>query len=221
MIANSQQVIETIIAQGMLPLYYNADETVSVQILKAVYRGGVKAIEYTNRGDAALSNFKKLVAVRNAEMPGLLLGVGTVKNMNDVQAYIDAGADFLVSPGYVQAIADYAVPNDIFYAPGCMTPSEIIAAENSGIKFIKLFPGDILGPKYLSNIKPVFPKLYFMPTGGVDTSKENIEGWFKAGVCAVGMGSKLISKQLMDDKNFEQIENKTKEVLNTIQSIKG
>lgn len=216
----SQQVIDTVIEQGMLPLYYNADETVSVEILRAVYRAGVKAIEYTNRGEAALSNFKKLVEIRNAEMQGLLLGVGTVKNMEHVNNYMSAGADFLVSPGYVPEIAAYAVANDIFYAPGCMTPSEIIAAENAGITFIKLFPGDVLGPKYLSNIKPVFPNLYFMPTGGVDTTKENIEGWFKAGVCAVGMGSKLISKQLMESRDYLTIENMSKEVLQTIQSIK-
>lgn len=218
--SNQQQAIDAIIEQGMLPLYFNADETVSVDILRAVYRAGVKAIEYTNRGASALSNFKKLVEVRNAEMPGLLMGVGTVKNMDHVKNYMDAGADFLVSPGFVPEIAAYAVANDIFYAPGCMTPSEIIAAENAGIKFIKLFPGDILGPKYLSNIKPVFPNLLFMPTGGVDTTTESIEGWFKAGVCAVGMGSKLISKQLMDDKDYDAIEKITKSTFATINAVK-
>lgn len=204
----------------MLPLYYNADETVSVEILRAVYKAGIKAIEYTNRGEAALKNFKKLVEVRNAEMPGLLIGIGTVKNKEDVNKYLQAGADFLVSPGFVPEIAEYAVAHDIFYAPGCMTPSEIIAAENAGIKFIKLFPGDILGAKYLSNIKPVFPKLHFMPTGGVDVTEGSIKNWFDAGVCAVGMGSKLISKQLMDAKDYITIEQNTKNVLQIIQSIK-
>lgn len=217
---NTQKVIDTIIAQGILPLYYHADETVSVEILRAVYRAGIKAIEYTNRGEAARSNFEKLVEVRNAEMPGLLIGIGTVKNKEDMNLYLKAGADFFVSPGYVAEIAEYTVANDIFYAPGCMTPSEIIAAENAGIRFIKLFPGDVLGPKYLSNIKPVFPKLYFMPTGGVNTSKESIEAWFKAGVCAVGMGSKLISKQLMENKDYLTIEDMARQVLQTIQSIK-
>jgi len=214
------QVIDVITGQGILPLYFNADEEVSVEILRAVYRAGIKAIEYTNRGDAALANFKKLVEVKNVEMKELLLGVGTVKNLSQVKDYIDAGADFLVSPGFVKEIADYAVANNIFYAPGCMTPSEIIAAENAGVRFIKLFPGDMLGPKFLSTIKDIFPKLLFMPTGGVDTTKESIEGWFSAGVCAVGMGSKLISKQLMADRNYIEIENKTKAVLQIIQSIK-
>ncbi len=216
----SKQVTDAIIQQGMLPLYFNADETVSVEVLQAVYKAGVKAIEYTNRGEAALKNFTKLVQVRNAEMPGLLMGIGTIKNLQQAEEYLKAGADFLVSPGFVAEVASYAVSKDIFYAPGCMTPSEIIAAENAGIKFIKLFPGNMLGPEFLSGIKDIFPKLLFMPTGGVDTTKENIEGWFKAGVCAVGMGSKLISKKLMEQKDYLTIEKMTKEVLELIATIK-
>ncbi|MEO6314678.1 MAG: bifunctional 4-hydroxy-2-oxoglutarate aldolase/2-dehydro-3-deoxy-phosphogluconate aldolase [Chitinophagaceae bacterium] len=219
--SNITKTADIIIAQGMLPLYFNADEDVSVAVLKAIYKAGVKAVEYTNRGEAAFKNFKKLIEVRNAEMPGLLLGIGTVKNLQTAQDYIDAGADFLVSPGFVKEVADYASSKDIFYAPGCMTPTEIIAAENSGIKFIKLFPGNMLGPEYLSSIKDIFPKLLFMPTGGVDTTRENIAGWFKAGVCAVGMGSKLISKKLMEQKDYATIETETKKVMDTINSVKS
>jgi len=218
--SKTQQIADAIIKQGMLPLYFNSSEEVSLDVLKAIYRAGVKAVEYTNRGDAALANFKKMVALRNAEMPGLLLGVGTIKNMQHATDYMAAGADFLVSPGFVPDVAAYCVSNDIFYAPGCMTPSEIIAAENAGIKFIKLFPGNMLGPEFLTTIKDIFPKLLFMPTGGVDTTKENIEGWFKAGVCAVGMGSKLISKKLMEAKDYGTIETETKKVLELIGSIK-
>ena len=209
----TQQIKEAIVQQGMLPLYFNADETISLGVLKAIYSAGVKAVEYTNRGEAALKNFTKMVSVRNAEMPDMLLGIGTIKNLPQAKDYITAGADFLVSPGFVKEVADYAVTNDIFYAPGCMTPSEIIEAENAGIKFIKLFPGNMLGPEFLSGIKDIFPALLFMPTGGVDTTKENIESWFKAGVCAVGMGSKLISKKLMEAKEYATIEKDTKEVL--------
>jgi len=218
--SKTQQISDAIVKQGMLPLYFNSSEEVSLDVLKAIYRAGVKAVEYTNRGDAALANFKKMVALRNAEMPGLLLGVGTIKNMQHATDYLAAGADFLVSPGFVPDVAAYCVSNDIFYAPGCMTPSEIIAAENAGIKFIKLFPGNMLGPEFLTTIKDIFPKLLFMPTGGVDTTKENIEGWFKAGVCAVGMGSKLISKKLMETKDYGTIESETKKVLELIESIK-
>ena len=215
-----EKVTGVITEQGILPLYFNADETVSVEVLRAVFRAGIKAVEYTNRGDAALNNFKKMAEIRDTEMPGLLLGVGTIKNLPQAENYIKAGADFLVSPGFVKEVADYAVSKDIFYAPGCMTPSEIIAAENAGIKFIKLFPGNILGPEFLGSVKEIFPKLLFMPTGGVDTTKENIEAWFKAGVSAVGMGSKLISKKLMEAKDYASIEADTKKVLELIQTIK-
>ncbi len=218
--SNAQQVSDCIVQQGILPLYFNADETVSVDVLRAIGKAGIKAVEYTNRGEAALSNFKKMVEVRNAEMPDVLMGVGTIKNLQDAENYMAAGADFLVSPGFVKEVADYAVGKGIFYAPGCMTPSEIIAAENSGVKFIKLFPGNMLGPEFLSGINDIFPKLLFMPTGGVDTTRENIEGWYKAGVCAVGMGSKLISKKLMQDKDYATIESETKAVLELIQTIK-
>lgn len=218
--SKTQQITDVIVQQGILPLYFNPDETVSVEILRAIYRAGIKAVEYTNRGDEALNNFIKMTTVRNAEMPGLLLGVGTIKNLKDAKNYMAAGADFLVSPGFVKEVADYAAGKDIFYAPGCMTPSEIIAAENAGIRFIKLFPGNMLGTEFLTTIKDIFPKLLFMPTGGVDTTKENMEGWFKAGVCAVGMGSKLISKKLMEAKDYVTIEKATREVLAIIASIK-
>jgi 2-dehydro-3-deoxyphosphogluconate aldolase/(4S)-4-hydroxy-2-oxoglutarate aldolase len=215
-----EQVIATITGQGILPLYFNPDETVSIEVLRAIYRAGIKAVEYTNRGEAALSNFKKMVEVRNNEMKGLLLGVGTVKSLDDAKNYLGAGADFLVSPGFVAEVATYARDKNVFYAPGCMTPTEIIAAENAGIKFIKLFPGNMLGTEFLTSIKEIFPRLLFMPTGGVDTTKENIEGWFKAGVCAVGMGSKLISKKLMEQKDYATIEKATIDVLQVINAIK-
>jgi 2-dehydro-3-deoxyphosphogluconate aldolase / (4S)-4-hydroxy-2-oxoglutarate aldolase len=217
---DSNQVAKAIVEQGMLPLYFNADEQVSLDVLKAIYKAGVKAVEYTNRGEAALHNFGKMVALRNTEMPNLLLGVGTIKNMQQAKEYLAAGADFLISPGFVPDVAVHCVANNIFYAPGCMTPTEIIAAENAGIGFIKLFPGNMLGPEFLSGIKDIFPKLLFMPTGGVDTTKENIEGWYKAGVCAVGMGSKLISKTLMAAKDYETIESETRNVFALIQTIK-
>lgn len=213
-------VTKAILAQGILPLYFNADETVSVEVLRAIYRAGVKAVEYTNRGEAAFNNFQKLVEVRNAEMSDMLLGIGTIKTLDQAKSYVAAHADFLVSPGFVAEVASFAAEHGIFYAPGCMTPTEIIAAENAGVGFIKLFPGNLLGPEFVSTVKDVFPKLLFMPTGGVDSTKENIETWFKAGVCAVGMGSKLISKKLMESKDYATIEAETIKVLGLLQEIK-
>ena len=218
---NAQTVSDAIVSQGILPLYFNADENITIDILRSIYKAGIRAVEYTNRGEAALKNFTKMVEVRNAEMPDLLLGIGTIKNLEQAKDFEAVGADFFISPGFVPEVASYLVAKDLFYSPGCMTPSEIIAAENAGIKFIKLFPGNMLGPDFLSGIKDIFPKLLFMPTGGVDTTKENIQKWFDAGVSAVGMGSKLISKKLMADKNFAEIESETKKVLEVIQAVKN
>jgi 2-dehydro-3-deoxyphosphogluconate aldolase / (4S)-4-hydroxy-2-oxoglutarate aldolase len=217
---NSQQVSEAIVKQGILPLYFNADENITLEVLRAIYRAGIRAVEYTNRGEAALKNFAKMIALRNEEMPDLLLGIGTIKNLEQAKSFENIGADFYISPGFVSEIAHYLIAKDLFYSPGCMTPSEIIAAENAGVEFIKLFPGNMLGPGFLSGIKDIFPNLKFMPTGGVDTTKENIESWYNAGVSAVGMGSKLLSKNLMAAQDYTTIESETKKVLALIQSLK-
>ncbi len=215
------EISNLIVEQGILPLYFNADETVSVEVLKAIYKAGIRAVEYTNRGEAALRNFKVLVALRNSELPGLQLGIGTIKNLEQAQAYAEAGADFMVSPGFVKEVAEFTDTIDLLYAPGCMTPTEIITAENAGVKFIKLFPGNMLGPEFLSGIKDIFPNLLFMPTGGVDTTLESIASWYKAGVVAVGMGSKLISKKLMEQKDYATIEKATADVLAIIKQVQG
>ncbi len=215
-----QTVTNAIINQGILPLYYNADETVTLDILRSLYKAGIRAVEYTSRGESALSNFTKMIEIRNAEMPEMLLGIGTIKNLQQAEEYYRIGADFFISPGFVKEVAEFLISKDLLYSPGCMTPTEIIEAENAGVTFIKLFPGNALGTGFMNAIKDVFPNLKFMPTGGVDTTKESIESWFKAGVSAVGMGSKLVSKELMAAKDYSTIENETKKVLDIIQALK-
>nr|WP_315087971.1 bifunctional 4-hydroxy-2-oxoglutarate aldolase/2-dehydro-3-deoxy-phosphogluconate aldolase [uncultured Chryseobacterium sp.] len=215
-----QTVTNAIVNQGILPLYYNDDETVTINILKSLYKAGIRAVEYTSRGESALSNFKKMIEIRNAEMSEMLLGIGTIKNLQQAEEYYEIGADFFISPGFVAEVAAFLIPKDVLYSPGCMTPTEIITAEAAGVTFIKLFPGNALGAGFMSAIKDVFPNLKFMPTGGVDITKESTESWFKAGVSAVGMGSKLISKDLMAAKDYATIENETKKVLEIIQTLK-
>ena len=214
-------IIDLIPQQGILPLYFYKDTTVSIEVLKALYAAGIRAVEYTNRGEAALSNFKEMRKVCDAELPGMYLGIGTIKNGEMAQIFIDAGADYIICPGLVESVAAVADKNKTLWVPGCMTPSEIIKAETLGARMIKLFPGNILGPGFLSAIKEIFPGLLFMPTGGVELDRDNIASWFKAGVCAVGMGSKLITKQLLEAKDYAQIVTATKEVLAIIQSIKS
>ena len=215
-----QELLKLIPEQGILPLYFYKDTEVSLEVLRALYNAGIRAVEYTNRGEAALRNFKKMREVCDAELKGMYLGIGTIKNGSMAQTFIDAGADYIICPGLIEEVAEVADKNNMLWVPGCMTPTEIIRAETLGAKMIKLFPGNILGPEFMSAIKALFPGLLFMPTGGVDLDKENIAGWFKAGVCAVGMGSKLISKQLLEDKNYGKIEELTKQAMGIVKSLR-
>ncbi|AKP53407.1 bifunctional 4-hydroxy-2-oxoglutarate aldolase/2-dehydro-3-deoxy-phosphogluconate aldolase [Cyclobacterium amurskyense] len=217
----NETILKKITDQAILPLYFDADETVSLEVLKALYAAGIRLVEYTNRGEAALNNFTKMVALRNSEMPDLLLGIGTIKNAQMATTYIEAGADFIICPGLVEEVVEVADKHDMLWIPGCMTPSEIIRAENLGAKMIKLFPGDILGPKFMAGIKSLFPNLIFMPTGGVSLDKDNVEAWFKAGVSAVGMGSKLVSKQLLQEKNYSKIQEMAGQAIELVNEVKG
>lgn len=216
----NNQVIEAIEKQGLLPLYFHADTEVSHNILIALYNAGVRVVEYTNRGAAALENFKDLLQLRDKTMPGMLLGIGTIKNKKEAAIYHEAGADFLISPCFSAEIMDYINAHAITWIPGCMTPSEINQAEQNGLPFVKLFPGNVLTPGFMSAIKPVFPNMKFMPTGGVTLEEENLQNWFDAGVVAVGMGSKLISQELVSQKDYQTLEELTQKALALIQSIK-
>ena len=214
------KIMKLIPEQGLLPLFFYQDIEVSIEVMRALYAAGIRAVEYTNRGEAALKNFKKLRKLCDKELEGMYLGVGTIKNSDMAQQFIDEGADFIVSPGLVKDVAKLADQNDLLWIPGCMTPTEIIRAEQMGAQIIKLFPGNILGPSFLSAVKELFPDLLFMPTGGVEVTRENLQGWFKAGVCAVGMGSKLISKSVLEKREYTKITEMSNEALMMIREIR-
>ena len=215
------ELLKLIPEQGILPLYFNKDEETSIELLKALNNAGIRTVEYTNRGEAALNNFKKMRQFIDAELKDMYLGVGTIKDGNMAQTFIDAGADYIICPGLVDSVAEVADKYDMLWVPGCMTPSEIIKAETLGAKMVKLFPGNILGPGFMSAIKELFPNLKFMPTGGVELDRANIEGWFKSGVCAVGMGSKLVSKDVMENKKYAELTEATKQALEIIKAIRA
>jgi len=215
------EILRLIPEQGVLPLFFYKDPEVSIEVLKALYKAGIRTVEYTNRGEAALKNFAAMRKVCDTELAGMYLGVGTIKNAEAAQAFIDAGADYLISPGLVEDAVAVADRNNIIWVPGCMTPSEIIRAEQLGARLVKLFPGNILGPGFLSAIKELFPNLLFMPTGGVEAEKGNISGWFKAGVCAVGMGSKLITKSALETRDYAGITKATEEAIALINEVRA
>jgi len=214
------QMIDFVKSLGVLPLFYHQDANVCVEVVKALYQAGVRCVEFTNRGAAAFENFKIILENRKQYYPDLILAIGTIHTQQDAQKYIDAGADFLISPFFDQAVADTAYLHKKLWIPGCMTPTEIHIAEAAGCNLVKLFPGNVLGPGFVSAIKPLFPNMHFLVTGGVDTSKENLEAWFKAGVIGVGMGSKLITTAILDSKNYELIEKETSKLLSLVSSLK-
>jgi 2-dehydro-3-deoxyphosphogluconate aldolase / (4S)-4-hydroxy-2-oxoglutarate aldolase len=218
---DNQKIISAIIEQGMLPLYYHPDAATSLELAQTLYKAGVRVIEYTNRGDNAIDNFKLLVSERDKNMPGLLLGIGTIKTVQDANSFLHAGADFIICPVMIPAVAAVVHKAGKIWIPGCMTVTEIALAEEAGATLIKLFPGNVLGNAFVAAVKELFRGLLFMPTGGVDTTKENIEGWFKAGVSAVGMGSKLVSKEVMANKQYDWLIDETKKVLQLINSIRS
>jgi 2-dehydro-3-deoxyphosphogluconate aldolase/(4S)-4-hydroxy-2-oxoglutarate aldolase len=217
---NKQVILDSILKQGMLPLFFYEDTEVSVQVVRTLYKAGVRVMEYTNRAKEAFENFLVLKAAQETEMPDLYLGIGTVKTAEDAIKYVNAGADFIVAPTINPDVAEIANEHGGLWIPGCMTPTEIHLAQQHNAALIKIFPANVLGPGYISAVSDVFRGQLFMPTGGVELNKENISGWFKAGVCAVGMGSKLITKEILQNKLYDQLYTRTVDTLQMIQSAK-
>lgn len=205
-----------LLQQRLLPLFYHDDLQTSFSILEALYRAGIRLVEYVHRGPNALENFREMKQRAVSDMGGLQLGIGTIKNADQAQLYIDAGADFIVCPTTEPTVGRASDEAGLLWIPGCMTPTEIALAEESGARLVKIFPGNILGPGYISAIKDLFPGMMFMPTGGVEVDEENISSWFNAGVCAVGMGSKLVSSKLVQAQDFSGIESITRKALSLL-----
>lgn len=213
-------LLKLIREQGVLPLFYYSSGTVSVEVVRVLYKAGIRVLEYTNRGPVALENFKLLKQTFAQEAPDLVLGIGTIKTADEAKTFIDAGADFIVSPVMNPEVAEIANKAGLLWVPGCMTPTEIHTAQQFDASLIKIFPANILGPAFVSTIKELFPGQLFIPTGGVELNRDNILTWYKSGVCAVGMGSKLISNAILKDQLYDELYEKTKEALNLIKEVR-
>jgi len=211
-------VLNSILTQGMMPLFFYEDAEVSLQIIRTLYQGGIRLMEYTNRAKPAFENFKILRKAVDKEMPDLYLGIGTIKNVSEAEAFVDAGADFIVAPTINPEVGKVAHKHKLLWIPGCMTPTEIYAAQKHGAEIVKIFPANIVGSAFISAVKEIFPGLLFMPTGGVDLTPGNISGWFHAGACAVGMGSKLISKDVLDNRLYEKLYADTIKAMELVQA---
>ena len=210
------QVINKMMELRMVPLFYHSDFQVAKNILQACYNGGARLIEFTNRGDFAIEVFSKLIKFASKELPGMIVGIGSVTDSAAASQYMLQGANFVVTPVLREDIAVVCNRRKVLWIPGCGSLSEIAKAEEMGCEFIKLFPGNVYGPDFIKSVKAPQPWSSIMPTGGVSIEKSNLLGWFKGGADCVGLGSQLISKEVLINQDFKKLE---KNVLDTIQFI--
>jgi len=205
---------------GMIPLFFSNDLEVSKKVLKACYDGGARLMEFTARGDFAHEVFGELTKYAIKELPGMIMGVGSVTDAAAASLYMALGANFIVTPVLREDIAIACNRRKVLWSPGCGTLTEITKAEELGCEIVKLFPGDIYGPQFVKGIKGPQPWTSLMPTGGVAPNKENLTGWFNAGVTCVGMGSQLISGEIIKNKDYAKLEQDVKSAMALIKEIR-
>ena len=215
------EVIKVMEETGMVPLFYHADVDLAKQVLKACYDGGARLLEFTARGDFAHEVFGELVKYVVKNLPGMVMGVGSVTDAAVASRFMALGANFIVTPVLREDIAIVCNRRKVLWSPGCGTLTEIARAEELGCEIVKLFPGDIYGPNFVKGIKGPQPWTSIMPTGGVSPDKENLSEWFGAGVTCVGMGSKLIKKDAQGNFDLEKIQSLVQNSIDLIQEIKG
>lgn len=202
---SQEATINQVLKYPVVPVFYNADYEVSKNVASACYAGGIRIFEFTNRGKNALEIFTKLKE-EFKQKEDFVFGAGTIMTDREAQAFIDAGASFIVSPCFVESVADTCYQYKIPYMPGCMTVKEIHIAMQAGCEVLKVFPGEVLGMPFVKAVKAVFPTAKLMVTGGVSPTKDSMVSWFQAGVSAVGMGSQLFKKDWIESGNYQAIE---------------
>ena len=218
---NKMQVLDAIVSTGMVPVYYNKDVEIAKQVVKACYEGGVRAFEFTNRGDFAHEVFAELIKFAAKECPDLVLGVGSIVDAGTASLYLQLGANFIVGPLFNPEIAKVCNRRLVPYTPGCGSVSEIGFAQEVGCDLCKIFPaGNVGGPSFVKNIKAPMPWSMIMATGAVEPTEENLSAWFKAGVTCVGMGSKLFPKEMIAAGNWEAISSLCRDALATIKKYR-
>ncbi|HTH55010.1 MAG TPA: bifunctional 4-hydroxy-2-oxoglutarate aldolase/2-dehydro-3-deoxy-phosphogluconate aldolase [Cyclobacteriaceae bacterium] len=202
---SGDDILNKINRSRIIPVFYHKDVEVAKSVLEACYQGGLRVFEFTNRGENAHDVFLELKKY-SQKFPDALLGIGTIIDTAAAELFITAEADFIVSPILNLEVAKVCKRHKKFWVPGCGTLTEIVNAKNAGAELIKIFPGSVLGPKFISSVLAVVPDLKLMPTGGVEPSNENLQAWFDAGVYCVGMGSQLISNSVVEGKRWNDLE---------------
>lgn len=215
-------VLNRIMELGLIPVFYHADVEVAAKIVAACAAGGATVVEFTNRGDFAPQVFLELSKHFTKADPNIILGVGSIVDAPTAAMYIAYGANFIVGPNLNPEVARLCNRRKIPYAPGCGSATEIAEAEELGVEIVKVFPGkSVGGPDFVKSVLGPCPWTRIMPTGGVDATQESINAWFKAGVACVGIGSQLITKEILAAGDFEGLAQKTVQVLQWIREVRG
>ena len=215
-------VLNAVIDSGLVPVFYHGNLEVARRIVAACAQGGARAVEFTNRGDQAWNVFTQLVEWADRDLPGVILGVGSVIDAPTAALYIGSGASFVVGPILNPEVARLCNRRKVAYMPGCGSASEISQAEELGAEIVKVFPGaEVGGPGFVKAVLAPMPWTRIMPTGGVDATEESIRAWFRAGVACVGIGSKLITKEMVAGEDWDGISKKVAQVLAWIKQARG
>lgn len=216
---SKDEIVTGMREKGIVPLFTHDNLQDALDVVEAAYQGGIRAFEFTNRRANSYEIFSGLVKQRH-RFPDLMLGIGTVMDAATTRKFIDAGADFIISPILKLEMADVCRQHDKLWIPGCATLTEIVTARDHGAGVIKVFPGSVLGPGFVSSILPVVPDLKLMITGGVEPAQENLTAWFKAGAMCVGMGSQLFTKDILQQRNWKLLSEKIARALELVEEIR-
>ncbi len=217
--SSTATIQDALLAQRLVPLFYTGETAIAVTILEQLYAQGIRVLEFTHRGNKAPVVFGAMERIRSERYPDMKLLVGTIFSPEQAEQYLEAGADGLVSPCYTPELAGFVNEKEAFWIPGCMTPTEINTAASTGAEWIKLFPGNTLTPDFVRAIKPVFPALNFMITGGVSLDPSNIGSWMQSGAAAVGLGSQWINSSILEKNDIALLKQHTDRAVQIAQQI--
>jgi 2-dehydro-3-deoxyphosphogluconate aldolase/(4S)-4-hydroxy-2-oxoglutarate aldolase len=204
---------------GIVPLFTHDDAQDAAAVLQAAYAGGIRIFEFTNRRANSFDVFRHLLVIAE-QYPDMMLGIGTVMDAPTTRKFLDAGADFIISPIMKLEMAAVCRERDRLWIPGCATLTEIVTAKDHGAEIIKLFPASVLGPGFVSSIMPVVPGLQLMITGGVEPTEESLSKWFAAGATCVGMGSQLFTKEILANRDWGLLQEKMEASLHIAKSVR-
>ncbi len=219
----NKQTVSDIISSmgdtGLVPVFNHDDPVVAEQVLINAHEAGIRVFEFTNRGSNPFRVFTHLAEVAS-KLDDMILGIGTIWTLEQADRYLEAGAQFVVSPGLVPGLGAELSQRNVLWVPGCGTVSEVNTARTLGAELIKIFPGNVLGPSFAKAVKSVIPKINLMPTGGVKPTASNLSEWFASGVLCVGMGSQLFSKSLIRDEGYSQLQDEISDALSLVRSVR-